>query len=160
MYACTCTSSNNPSSSLEKTDNCLHFIGWWDFTEQECGLLVEYQRTLQTPEVSRNFKVICSKMYWRCWSTELIFKLWLCRILMCESVPRCCCLSPSKATLAFAGLVRFPCNFNLLTISTWHFEKKNTFFHMKNRLKNLHYSNGLFCQCQCVNFWDGLRFLG
>ncbi|XP_020612884.1 WD repeat-containing protein 60-like, partial [Orbicella faveolata] len=26
------------------------------------------------------------------------------KILICESSPRCCCLSPSKATLAFAGL--------------------------------------------------------
>lgn len=26
------------------------------------------------------------------------------KILICESTPRCCCLSPSKATLAFAGL--------------------------------------------------------
>ncbi|XP_031556778.1 WD repeat-containing protein 60-like isoform X2 [Actinia tenebrosa] len=26
------------------------------------------------------------------------------KILICESVPRCCCLSPSKATIAFAGL--------------------------------------------------------
>lgn len=26
------------------------------------------------------------------------------KVLICESAPRCCCLSPSKATLAFAGL--------------------------------------------------------
>ncbi|XP_058954836.2 cytoplasmic dynein 2 intermediate chain 1 isoform X2 [Pocillopora verrucosa] len=26
------------------------------------------------------------------------------KVLICESTPRCCCLSPSKATLAFAGL--------------------------------------------------------
>ncbi|XP_032222852.2 cytoplasmic dynein 2 intermediate chain 1 isoform X2 [Nematostella vectensis] len=26
------------------------------------------------------------------------------KVLVCESLPRCCCLSPSKATLAFAGL--------------------------------------------------------
>ena len=32
-------------------------------------------------------------------------RFFLCRVLMCESTPRCCCLSPSKATLAFAGLV-------------------------------------------------------
>ena len=29
------------------------------------------------------------------------------RVLICESTPMCCCLSPSKATLAFAGLVSF-----------------------------------------------------
>jgi len=50
----------------------------------------------KTPDMVQDKGLVCV------WNTNDPFNPE--KLLICESTPRCCCLSPSKATLAFAGL--------------------------------------------------------